>query len=122
MLIWVDPVALNQAFHHWNARFGVVDESMAIDGKTLCNALDEAGRQTHNMSAVGHQSTQCYTQKKWAPYPTLMVVILFLGGIQLMAIGVIGEYLGRMFDESKGRPLYILFRNTHHLQTNVKTM
>lgn len=41
-------------------------------------------------------------------YPSLMVVVLFLGGVQLMAIGVIGEYLGRMFDESKARPLYLL--------------
>jgi glycosyltransferase involved in cell wall biosynthesis len=41
-------------------------------------------------------------------YPSLMVVMLFLGGVQLMAIGVIGEYLGRMFDETKGRPLYLL--------------
>jgi len=41
-------------------------------------------------------------------YPSLLVVILFLGGIQLMALGVIGEYLGRMFDETKGRPLYLL--------------
>ena len=67
VLIRVDPVALDQAFQHWNAQFGVVDESLAIDGKTLCNALDEAGCQTHIMSAVGHQSKQCYTQKKWAP-------------------------------------------------------
>ena len=41
-------------------------------------------------------------------YPSLLVIVLFLGGIQLMALGVIGEYLGRMFDETKGRPLYLI--------------
>ena len=45
-------------------------------------------------------------------YPSLMVVVLFLGGLQLLAIGIVGEYLGRMFIESKQRPLYLL--NQHH--------
>ncbi len=46
-------------------------------------------------------------------YPSLMVIILFLGGLQLLALGIIGEYLGRMFVESKQRPLYLLKSHIH---------
>lgn len=41
-------------------------------------------------------------------FPSLMIVILFLGGCQLISIGIIGEYLGRVFMESKKRPLYFI--------------
>jgi hypothetical protein len=37
-----------------------------------------------------------------------MVVVLFIGGVQLMALGMIGEYLGRLYMEAKQRPLYLI--------------
>lgn len=41
-------------------------------------------------------------------YPSLVTIVLFLGGVQLLSIGILGEYVGRMFNESKRRPLYLI--------------
>ena len=43
-----------------------------------------------------------------AGYPTIMTVMLFLGAIQLISIGILGEYIGRIFNETKNRPPYLL--------------
>jgi glycosyltransferase involved in cell wall biosynthesis len=45
------------------------------------------------------------TIQGWA---TIMVALLFLGGVQLICIGILGEYIGRIFNEIKGRPLYVV--------------
>jgi len=64
VLIRVQPVHLDRALQSWNQAYAQHDESLAIDGKTMCNAIDDQGYQTHIMSVVGHQSKSCYTQKK----------------------------------------------------------
>ncbi|MBL4667244.1 MAG: glycosyltransferase family 2 protein [Sneathiella sp.] len=53
-------------------------------------------------------------------YPSVMVVLLFLGGTQLMFMGILGEYVGRIFNESKNRPLYLIqdFERSNLLKTD----
>jgi hypothetical protein len=41
-------------------------------------------------------------------YESIIAIMLFLGGMQLLTLGVIGDYLGRVFTEVKGRPLYVI--------------
>ena len=53
-----------------------------------------------------------YTQQAVAGWTSVLVAVLFIGGIQLIFLGVIGEYLSRVYEETKARPLYIISRKT----------
>ena len=63
-LVRIEPGALDSALNAWNQAWGAHDDALAMDGKTMKNAIDEEGRQTHIMSVVGHGSKICHAQKK----------------------------------------------------------
>lgn len=69
VLVRVDPAHLNRALQHYHQAFAPQDTVLAIDGKTMCNARDPNGQQTHVMGVIGHHTKTCYTQKKSARYP-----------------------------------------------------
>ena len=48
-----------------------------------------------------------------AGFPTIVISVLFLGGVQLICLGILGEYIGRIYEEVKGRPLWILRDSTN---------
>ena len=62
VLIRVDPAQLDRALQRWHHQHGAPDEALAIDGKTLRNAIDDDGKQAHVMSVVGHDTKATYTQ------------------------------------------------------------
>lgn len=68
-LVRIESGALDRALAAWNQAWGARDMALAMDGKTMKNALDEAGQQTHIMSLLGHDSATCYAQKKSAACP-----------------------------------------------------
>jgi len=68
-LVRIDPGALDAALTQWNQIYGSVDEALALDGKTMKQAVDEDGMQTHILSVVGHETKCCHAQKKSADCP-----------------------------------------------------
>ena len=51
-----------------------------------------------------------------AGYPTIITILLFLGSVQLISLGILGEYVGRIFNETKKRPTYIIQEYCNHLK------
>lgn len=60
----VDPNELEAAFSAWDTAYAQDDSSLAIDGKGMCISIDESGRQTQIMSAVGHSTGIYYAQNR----------------------------------------------------------
>jgi hypothetical protein len=67
-LVRIEPGALDAALNAWSARWETRDDALAMDGKTMKQAVDDQGRQTHILSVVGHDSLTCHAQKKSAHY------------------------------------------------------
>lgn len=65
----VQPAHVDRAIQNWNRQFGREDSSLALDGKTMRNAIDASGSATHIMSVVGHDTATVYAQKKSACCP-----------------------------------------------------
>ncbi len=63
VLIRVDPTARDEACQQWNQAYARDDARWAADGKTMRNAKNAQGEQTHILSVVGHESGTCHTQK-----------------------------------------------------------
>lgn len=71
VLIRVAPDTLVSACQQWNQLYADADASLALDGKTLCNAFNDDGEQAHVLSVVGHQTKRWHSQKKSAPERTI---------------------------------------------------
>ncbi len=68
-------------------------------------------RRRASSSALYEVGLRVFTGYNLPGYTSTIFAILFLGGVQLITIGILGEYVGRIYDEIKGRPLYLLADN-----------
>jgi dolichol-phosphate mannosyltransferase len=89
---------------------------LAVDGVTsfstaplrLASYVGVASSVVALVGIVYALATRLLTDR-WVPgWAALFVAVLFVGGVQLLGLGIIGEYVGRVYDEAKGRPLYLL--------------
>lgn len=67
---------------------------------------------------IGVVVARIYSPEFFGGQATTLVMVLFLGGVQLISLGIIGEYLGRIYEEIKGRPLYMVANAWGYQQDN----
>lgn len=105
----------NRSYGHSSWNWGSL-MNLAVDGITSFSILPlRVSTVMGIMVSIAAFIYMCYIMAKtmiWGEsvqgFPTLIVVILFLGGLQLLSLGIIGEYLGRIFNETKNRPVYVV--------------
>jgi dolichol-phosphate mannosyltransferase len=62
-----------------------------------------------------------FTDRTVTGWTSMMAVSLFFNGVVLMMLGIIGEYIGRIYDEAKGRPLYVVRETVHFAKAKART-
>lgn len=85
VLARTNPDEIDRSLAKWKVDCGLDGQGLAVDGKTMCNAKDEKGLQTHIMSVVGHETAFCHTQKKVGAIPVK-------GGDELKQTNEIGMF------------------------------
>jgi dolichol-phosphate mannosyltransferase len=107
----VAPRAAGQSRYTLRRRIGLLLDGLTSFSRlplrlaTVCGLVASAAAFIYGAVVVWQRFTTDTLVSGWA---TVVVLILFLGGIQLIAVGIIGEYVGKLYVELKGRPLYIV--------------
>ncbi len=74
-----------------------------------------------SFALFGHVLFETYEGDTVPGWSTIVIVMAFFGGTQLMVLGILGEYIGHIFREVKGRPLYLVDKSAGHLTNERKT-
>ena len=74
------------------------------------------------LAGVRDRSPGVHTEQAVAGWTSVVAAVIVLGGVQLLCLGIIGQYLGRMYDEIKGRPLFLVAEDTARSDPSTPTV